>query len=526
MTPAAAISTRATLPWTKLAWFALLLLACFAPVFYALVASWWNDPDMGHAWFVPAVAGYLVWQRRHELLEIAPRPNWWGLAVVLFGGCQLIAATLGVELFLARTAILIILIGIVWLLGGTAILKKLAFPLVLLFFMVPIPTIVYTRITFPLQIKASQFAEWSLTALDIPVVREGNILELPRQKLSVVEACSGIRSLLTLTFLSLVYGHFFERRVWLRALLFLATIPIAILANGSRVAITGILTQVKPDLAEGFFHESTGIVTFLAAVAILFLFHQAVAFVSRRLEATRGKWRGSAAQGERGEPTQPQLPTPNPPPPFFRALTLVLLLQGGVYYAVASRSELTPPARPLALFPSRLEGWAMRQDFPIDPEVQQVLKADDTLDREYVNSSGTADVIFFVAFFKTQRYGQSPHSPKNCLPGAGFEPVENSTIRIAVPQWNSPIEVNKYVTERGDEKSVTLYWYQGHNRIIASEYAARFWLVMDAIRFRRSDTSIVKVVVPIIDNRFDAATATGMNFIRAMFPALLKVLPS
>jgi len=210
---------------------------------------------------------------------------------------------------------------------------------------------------------------------------------------------------------------------------------------------------------------------------------------------------------------------------YARVLTLVLLLQGGVYYAVASRSELTPVATPLASFPSRLNGWSMTQEFPIEPEVQEVLKADDTLNREYVNSSHAAGIVFFIAFFKTQRYGQSPHSPKNCLPGAGYEPIESSTIHVAVPEWGSPIEVNKYVTERGDEKSVTLYWYQGHNRIIASEYWARFWLVMDAIRFRRSDTSIVKIVVPVIDNQFDAATNTGVQFIQAMFPSLLQVLP-
>ena len=212
---------------------------------------------------------------------------------------------------------------------------------------------------------------------------------------------------------------------------------------------------------------------------------------------------------------------------YARVLTLVLLLQGGVYYAVASRSELTPAIAPLSSFPTHLAGWSMAQEFPIEKEVQEVLKADDTLNRAYINSAGNREVVFFIGFFKTQRYGQSPHSPKNCLPGAGYEPIGNlsSTIRLRVPGWSLPIEVNKYVTERGDEKSVTLYWYQSHNRIIASEYWAKFWLVLDAIRYRRSDTSIVKVVVPVVNDDFDAATATGTQFITAMFPSLLKVLP-
>ena len=233
----------------------------------------------------PAVAGYIIWQKRDELLAITPRPNWWGLVLVVVGGCQLIAATLGVELVpgahrpdrhLDRHG----------LDAGRHCDPEESWPsrCFLLFFIVPIPTIVYTRITFPLQIKASQFAEWALTVIDIPVVREGNILELPNQRLSVVEACSGIRSLLTLTFLSLVYGHFFEKRNGCACCCLLATIPIAILANGSRVAITGILTQIKPELAEGFFHESTGMVTFFAAAVILVLFHQSVSRNWNRVE--------------------------------------------------------------------------------------------------------------------------------------------------------------------------------------------------------------------------------------------------
>lgn len=284
MIPALETPATSQLPLARLGWFAFLVLCCYAPVLKALVGSW-EDPDMGHGYFVPLCAGFIVWQQRHELLAIKPKPNWWGLVLVILGGAQLIVATLGVELFLSRTAFVITLIGVVWFLGGTHMLKKLAFPLGLLFFMIQIPAIIYNRITFPLQILASQLADAALTMLDIPVLREGNILELPNQKLSVVEACSGIRSLLTLTFLALVYGHFFEKRKWLRIVLFIATVPIAIIANGSRVTVTGIMTQIKPELAEGFFHESTGWVIFMVALAILILFHQSIIRVTNFVAA-------------------------------------------------------------------------------------------------------------------------------------------------------------------------------------------------------------------------------------------------
>jgi exosortase len=261
-------------PWVVWAWFGALLILSYAPVLARLVWQWDYDPDMGHGFFVPVVAGFIVWQKREELRALTPVPNWWGLAVVLYAGLQLWIATLGAELFLARTAFVISIIGIVLLLCGTAYVRALAFPLFLLFFMIPIPGVVYNSLTFPLQLLASRVSTQALDLLQIPVLRDGNVLELAEQKLSVVEACSGIRSLLSLTFLSLVYGYFFESKTWMRVVLFLSTIPIAIVANAGRVTLTGILTEYKPELAEGFFHTASGWVIFMAALAIMFVLHQ------------------------------------------------------------------------------------------------------------------------------------------------------------------------------------------------------------------------------------------------------------
>ncbi len=274
------------LPWVRVAWFGGLLLACYAPVLIGLARQWDADPDMSHGFFVPAVAAFIIWRRRAELAAIKTQPNWWGLAIVAWGAIQLCVGTLAVELFLTRTSFVITLIGMVWFLGGNLMLRKLAFPLFLCFFMIPIPAVIYANITFPLQLLASRLAEHALSVLNVPVLREGNVLILPNQELSVVEACSGIRSLLSLTFLSLVYGYFFEKRKWLRVALFASTIPIAIIANASRVTLTGVLTQVKPELAEGVFHTASGWVIFMVAMIILILFHQ---FVLWSLRLRRGR---------------------------------------------------------------------------------------------------------------------------------------------------------------------------------------------------------------------------------------------
>lgn len=211
---------------------------------------------------------------------------------------------------------------------------------------------------------------------------------------------------------------------------------------------------------------------------------------------------------------------------YAKALTIVLLAQAAAFYAVASRGERVPFMPPLANFPFTIGNWRMQQDLPIEKEVQDVLKADDTLNRIYADPGRGEAAFLFIAFFKTQRYGQTPHSPKNCLPGAGWEPIMTGTLPIPVPDWDGSIDTNRYVVQHGDDKDVVVYWYQSHKRVIANEYAAKFWLVADSIRYHRSDTSLVKIVVPVRDNDVEGATRTAVNFIQALFPQILKQLPA
>jgi exosortase len=276
--------TASVFSWVTISWVAVLLTVGYFPVLARMVGQWYNDPDMGHGFFVPLIAGYIAWLNRDRIAGIAPKPNWWGLAIMVWAGIQLYLATLGAELFTARTSLVFSIIGAVLLLGGTAYVRVFAFPLFLLFFMVPIPAVIYNSLTFPLQLRASEMAQWAIGFLGIPVLREGNVLVLPSQSLNVVEACSGIRSLLTLTFLSLVYGYFAEKRIWIRAILFFATIPIAIVANAGRVTLTGVVSEFKPELAEGLFHEAQGWVIFMAAFAILAILHQAILRAAKLFE--------------------------------------------------------------------------------------------------------------------------------------------------------------------------------------------------------------------------------------------------
>jgi len=261
--------SRRAIPWVPLAWFSALLIIAYFPILRHLVEQWSTDEDVSHGFFVPLVAAFIAWQRRDRILALDYHPAWWGLGVMAWAALQGYVGTLGAELFLQRTSFLIALVGLLLVLGGTRLVRELAFPLLLLPFMIPIPAVIYNQITFPLQLFASQVAEFSLGLMGIPVLRDGNILELASQKLSVVEACSGIRSLLSLSFLSLVYAYFFDKKVWMRWVLLAATIPIAILANSGRVTITGVLSEINPELARGFFHSLEGWIIFVIALVML-----------------------------------------------------------------------------------------------------------------------------------------------------------------------------------------------------------------------------------------------------------------
>jgi exosortase len=264
------------IPWAALAWFAALLVAVYYPVLRGLVRQWSADEDVSHGFFVPVVALFIVWQRRDKILALESKPVWWGWAIMVWGGVQAYLGMLGAELYLQRTSLLITLVGLLLVAGGTALVRELAFPLLLLPFMIPFPAVIYNQLTFPLQLFASQVAESVLALFGIPVLRDGNILELASQKLSVAEACSGIRSLLSLSFLSLVYSYFFDRRVWMRWALLVLTVPIAILANAGRVTITGLLSEVNPELARGFFHSLEGWIIFMIALVMLVATHTIV----------------------------------------------------------------------------------------------------------------------------------------------------------------------------------------------------------------------------------------------------------
>ncbi len=251
-----------------------IILWLYRAILIHLVGQWWHDPNFSHGFFVPLFSALVIWQERQKFSELPLRPSWSGMAIAALAMCILVVGQMGAELFLSRFSLLILLAGLVVLFCGWMYFRALMFPWAFLILMIPIPTVVFNQITFPLQVLASRVSGLILPLLGVPVLREGNVINLPAMALEVAEACSGIRSLMSLVALAIIYGYLMEKRLWVRWILAFASVPIAVAANSVRIIGTGLLVQYwDPEKAEGYFHASWGWIIFVISLLMLYALH-------------------------------------------------------------------------------------------------------------------------------------------------------------------------------------------------------------------------------------------------------------
>jgi exosortase len=270
------------MPWGQLAVLGALLVLLYHHIAVKLVTDWYNLPDFGHGFLIPFFAAFLLWDQRNELRRIPIVPSWMGTTLVVLGILELLVGVFGADLFLQRTSFVLLLAGMIWTLLGTKMLVQLKFALFVLLLAIPLPAVLYNQITFPLQLRASQFASDILPMFRVPVLQEGNIIQLPALSLEVAEACSGIRSLMSLFTVAVIYGYFLEKKTWRRWVLALSALPIAVTANVARIVGTGLCVQYwDPEKAMGFFHEFQGWLMFLVSLGCLYLVHLAMRLAVR-----------------------------------------------------------------------------------------------------------------------------------------------------------------------------------------------------------------------------------------------------
>ncbi len=254
----------------------VIIAACFLFLYshtiQKLISDWLVDPNFSHGFLVPFVAGYMIWYKKNELAEIEDKPSNLGLFIIALGMLIHILGNIGAELFIMRFSMVVTLFGIVLYLFGRKITSAVAVPLIYLIIMIPIPAIIWNKIAFPLQLLAANLSSIMIRIINIPVLREGNILHLANTSLEVVDACSGLRSLTSLIALSGAFAYIADISITKKWILFLSAFPIAVIVNVVRLTVTAVMAvYIGAEAAQGFLHDMSGLLVFVVALAMLYL---------------------------------------------------------------------------------------------------------------------------------------------------------------------------------------------------------------------------------------------------------------
>ncbi len=515
----------------------------YADVLTKLGRDWWTDENYSHGLLVPFVIGYIVYLEFDRLKNAAGKPLIWiGGALVLLALLMLLGGTLGAELFAQRISLVVMLTGIVVYFFGAAILRLLVVPFALLLFAIPIPQIIFNRIAFPLQIYASQMAVWGIRIFEVPSIRKGNVIEiLPNGAtqiiaLEVVEACSGIRSLMTLVTLALVLAYFTSERnetnedrplaflknfdFWRAIVLMLSAIPIAIFTNAARVTATGVLTYYYGKRAtESVWHDASGWLVYVAALGLLL-------FVNFILKKFQRKSR-EELQKEQIENQPVTTFSIIDVFPHYRNSALflitVLLFSGVFINWFQQRGEAVPPRKDLSEIPAQIGEWRQKGgEIRFGAATESVLRTTDYTMREFVAPDGRLANLY-IGYYASQRTGATYHSPQNCLPGAGWVMTAPEYVEIKSPSGKT-FTANKFIIENGVYNEVMIYWYQGRGRYTASEYTDKINTIWDSVLRRRSDGAMVRVMTSVGSSEREA-TAKAIDLAAQTADKLADFVP-
>ena len=454
-----------------------------------LVAQMMANEDFSGGLLVAPIAAYLVWRKRDELQRVDVRPDWRGAALLVLAMGLYVVGELGAELFTIRVSMLVFVIGSVWLLYGWEVVKVLRFPLAFLFLMLPLPGFIYRNLTFPLQLISSAWSVKTLHLLGISAYREGNVIDMGFTQFQVVEACNGLRFILPLLIIGVLMAYFSRKALWKRILLVVASIPIAIFANVVRIAGTGIIArQWGVEAAEGFFHSFSGWVVFMVCFVVFALFNLLLSKIPEPKAAS------AEGDGNRKDTDRSPIRKLRWPPVLAAAVAIV-----ATPYVVNQLGSVPPVplSRPLADFPDSYQQWQGRA-LTMDERMWDRVGGQEYVMIDYVKD-GQPPVNFYAAYYEYQRKaGDFIHSPKLCLPGAGWHIQESGIRRLDVGDRrildSGELVFNEILIQKPGVRQLVYYWYQGRGRNFTNEYLAKFYMVWDGIFRRRTDGSLVRLV--------------------------------
>lgn len=499
--------------WT---WLLLMLVPWFyGPALLNLFARWSEQEEYSHGFVIPLVSLYIVWERWAAVRAQAGSGSWWGVPLLFFALVMLVVGEISALYFLIHYSFIILLLGLSLSLLGTACTRLLLAPILILCFAIPLPYFIEVMLTARLQLWSSELGVSMIRMTGMPVLLSGNIIDLGVTQLEVVEACSGLRYLFPLMSLGFLLAYFYRASFWKRAVVFLSTVPITIVMNSLRIAATGILVdRYGAEMAEGLVHDLEGWVIFACCLVVL------VVQVWLLERFTTGRRLLQVLGMEKSE--QPMAKNSNFlvfNKPAACALTLCLVTFAGLFW-VERRQDTELPATHLSLFPTVLGYWFGERE-PLSGRAISRLQLSDYVMINFVHQDHSVPVNFYVAYYANQRKGQSPHSPRVCIPGGGWQIVEFG--RIA----RGDQLVNRAIITRDGERQLVYYWFAERGVVVANEYYKKWLLFQDFVATGRSDGALIRVTTPILPGQdITEADERLSAFIDHAEPVLMSYLPA
>ena len=503
----------------------LVLLLIFRVSLQELFITWSNVEEYSHGFFIPVISFYLIWIRRAELvLSSRFRDSIPGLLVMLLGLAVFLLGGLSAIRTLEQYSFLITLTGLFAAAFGLRGMRTAGIPLLFLIFMVPLPPFIMNNLSSKLQLISSWLGVEFIRSCDIMVYLEGNVIDLGSYRLQVVDACSGLRYLFPLSSLAFLCAFLFKGPFWQKLLVFLSSMPLTIFMNSFRIGVIGVLVnRWGTEMAEGFLHDFEGWAVFLLCMVLLFMEMWVLSRISGKRLAMNElveippEWEAFV----RREPFTNGLNT------SIYAVLLLLLLGGGVSETWSkNRMDILPQRNAFLNFPDQLGQWRGHKDILAKLYLDELRLTDYVL-IDFVNQQSHRIVNFYSAYYQTQRKGVGVHSPRSCIPGAGwqitlFEQKELPGLMVN----GEALQVDRAIIEKSGSKQLVYFWFQQRGRTLTNEFVEKWFIFYDSIRLNRTDGALVRLVTDLDPNEdIELADKRLQALAKELLPELPKYLP-
>jgi len=506
--------------WMTAGLYACLILAIYRNAFRWLVFHDWARDDYTHCAIIPLAVLYLIWEKRRVLASVASKPTWAGLLPLAAGICLFWLGELGGEFFMTYFSLWLVVLGVCLLHLGREKLKHIRFALFLILAMFPLPNFINSKMSMQLKLISSQLGVSMLQLWGTAAYREGNIIDIGIEKLQVVDACSGLRYLIPLMVLGLVVAYFFTKHNWKRAVVFISSVPLAIVVNGFRIAMTGILyNSIGPEAAEGFFHGFSGWLLFLMTVSVMF----GEIMLLRKLPPRE-------TMSEMARLRAPQPPAMPAPVAWKAILHPTFVVSVALLFATLALSQgiefrrKIPMKKPFSSFPLQVSGWKGIR-LSLDGEMLKEMNMNDYSLIDYKDQAGR-QVNFYVAYYDNQQGGTSVHTPDTCLPGSGWIFRDSGKTMLPISADGTSIPAKRAVMEQGTTRELAYYWFPQRGRTLTSIFELKLFAFWDALIRQRTDGALVRLITPIYPNESSEESEKRVQeFAEAVVPLLKQYLP-